>query len=67
MLTCSEAFRIHDFDGDGKISRADLRAYLDVVYQRAVEDSVEPDVAEKHRQEVRMPDATLIARTTECD
>ncbi|GAB9463164.1 hypothetical protein Gpo141_00000637 [Globisporangium polare] len=47
-----EAFRIHDFDGDGKISRADLRSYLDIVYQKTAEDDVDPEAAEKSHHEV---------------
>ncbi|KAL4175067.1 hypothetical protein KRP22_000040 [Phytophthora ramorum] len=33
-----EAFKIHDFDGDGKISRDDLRAYCALVFPK-VSDS----------------------------
>ncbi|KAE9019722.1 hypothetical protein PF005_g4811 [Phytophthora fragariae] len=45
-----EAFKIHDFDGDGKISRDDLRAYCALVFPK-VSDS-EGDSAVQAQQEV---------------
>ncbi|KAG7382483.1 Presenilin-2 [Phytophthora pseudosyringae] len=45
-----EAFKIHDFDGDGKISRDDLRAYCALVLPKVSES--EGDAAVQAQQEV---------------
>ncbi|KAL3668539.1 hypothetical protein V7S43_006622 [Phytophthora oleae] len=45
----SVAFKIHDFDSDGKISRDDLRAYCSLVFPRAESDG---DSAANAQQEV---------------
>ncbi|POM74621.1 Presenilin-like protein [Phytophthora palmivora] len=44
-----EAFKIHDFDGDGKISRGDLRAYCVLVFPKVSES--DGDLAVKSQQE----------------
>ncbi|TYZ57009.1 hypothetical protein PybrP1_003788 [[Pythium] brassicae (nom. inval.)] len=54
----SKAFRIHDFDGDGRISRTDLRAYLEIVYPNVSAGAAETEIAAEDtdlsRNEVRL-------------
>ncbi|KAI9993763.1 hypothetical protein PInf_016283 [Phytophthora infestans] len=45
-----EAFKIHDFDGDGKISRDDLRAYCALVFPKVSE--TESDAIQSQQQVV---------------
>ncbi|KAG6617782.1 calcineurin b subunit (CNB) [Phytophthora cinnamomi] len=45
-----EAFKIHDFDGDGKVSRDDLRAYCALVFPKVPKS--EGDGAVQAQQEV---------------
>lgn len=46
----AEAFKVHDFDGDGKISRDDLRAYCALVFPKVLDS--EGDSAAQAQQEV---------------
>uniref|UniRef100_K3WL67 EF-hand domain-containing protein n=1 Tax=Globisporangium ultimum (strain ATCC 200006 / CBS 805.95 / DAOM BR144) TaxID=431595 RepID=K3WL67_GLOUD len=46
------AFRVHDFDGDGKLSKDDLRAYMALVYQKPVDDDTDQASTDAARQEV---------------
>ncbi|DAZ94990.1 TPA: hypothetical protein N0F65_000622, partial [Lagenidium giganteum] len=62
-LKGKQSFKIHDFDGDGKISREDLRTYADLVLPKILDQELgDTDEGAQQRQEVWM----MPSKTSPC-